>query len=116
MFVYCSVGTSLDLRQIQGKSKGFSKKELALASSGPSDLTDRTDGNSRRLRMATVRVQCGYPRVSVPRVSILVLFFRPWFCGFGYPKIQGFGAVFYFHRWCSVGARRMQPTKAQQQP
>jgi hypothetical protein len=55
-------------------------------------------------RMATVRVRCGYPRVSVPRVSVLVLFFRPRFCGFGYPKIHGFGAVFDFHPWCSVGA------------
>ena len=47
--------------------------------------------------MAADRVRCGYPRVSVFRVSGLVLVFRPWFSGSGSGLVSGFG----FHPWIS---------------
>jgi hypothetical protein len=47
--------------------------------------------------MATVRVWCGYPRVSVPQVLVLVLFFAYGSAVFDTRKFHGFGAVFDFH-------------------
>jgi hypothetical protein len=44
------------------------------------------------LRIAADRVRGGYPRISDPRVSVLVSDFRPRIFGFGYPKSHGFGA------------------------
>jgi len=59
--------------------------------------------------MVADRVQGGYPRFSVPRVSVLVPPFRLRFCGFGYAKYYGFSVDPNFHPWCSIGAPKMQP-------
>ena len=57
------------------------------------------------LEMAADRVRCGYPWVSVFRVSCLVLFFRPRFSGsgLGLGLVSGSVSGFGFHPWISNG-------------
>ena len=55
------------------------------------------------LEMAADRVRCGYPRVSVFRVSDLVLVFRPRFSGSGLGLVSGSVSGFGFHTWISNG-------------
>jgi len=65
------------------------------------------------LRMAAGRVRGGYPRISGLRVSGSGFDFRPWFCGFGYPKYFGFGAGFRFCPRSSTGSpKQTSPIKA----
>ena len=56
-----------------------------------------------KLEMAADRVRCGYPRVSVFRVSGLVLVFRPRFSGSGLGLVSGSVSGFGFHPWISNG-------------
>ena len=51
--------------------------------------------------MAADRIRCGYPRVSVFRVSGLVLVFCPRFSGSGLDLVSGFGFGFWFIQWIS---------------
>jgi len=51
--------------------------------------------------MAADRVWCGYPRVSIFRVSGLVLVFRPRFSGSGLGLVSGSVSGFGFHPWIS---------------
>jgi len=51
--------------------------------------------------MAADRVRCGYPRVSIFRVSGLVLFFRPRFSDSGLGWVSGSVSGFGFHPWIS---------------
>ena len=57
------------------------------------------------LEMAADRVWCGYPRVSVFRVSGLMLVFRPRFSGsgLGLGLVSGSVSGFGFHPWISNG-------------
>ena len=50
------------------------------------------------LEMAADRVWCGYPRVSVFRISGLVLVFHPQFLGSGLGLVSGSVSGFGFHR------------------
>ena len=58
---------------------------------------------STKVEMAADRVRCGYPRVSVFRVSGLVLVFRPRFSGSGLGLVSGSVSGFGFHPWISNG-------------
>ena len=51
--------------------------------------------------MAADRVRCGYPRVSVFRVSGFVLVFRPRFSGSGLGLVSDSVSDFGFHPWIS---------------
>ena len=55
------------------------------------------------VEMAADWVRCGYPRVSVFRVSGLVLVFRPRFSGSGLGLVSGSVLGFGFHPWISNG-------------
>jgi hypothetical protein len=56
------------------------------------DVVVKSKSYKEHLKMAANQVWGGYPRVSGPWVSVLVLSFHPWICGFAYPKPYGFGA------------------------
>ena len=57
--------------------------------------------NILEVEMAADRVRCGYPRVSVFRVSGLGLVFRPRFSSSGLGLVSGSVSGFGFHPWIS---------------